>query len=128
MSAIKFRRKLFQVYETDSPDGEVYQKNFIMCIKVSHMTRHSSQSNKLRNVNTARGRTGNVPVLKKENLLCQNQSYRAYHKFWMKQTGLKYINVNPKMGLRYQKHVLYLTVILGINTTHHALKVGIVNI
>ena len=53
------------------------------------MTRHSSKSNKLRNVNTVGGRTGNVPIQKRANLLCQNQSNRAYHKFWMKQIRFK---------------------------------------
>ena len=57
MSAIKFRKKkLFELYDTDSPDGEVYQLNFITCIEVGHMTRHYSKSNKLRNVNTVRGK------------------------------------------------------------------------
>ena len=41
---------------------------------------------------------------KQENLLCQNQRHRAYHKFWMIQIRLKQINVYPKMGLRYQTH------------------------
>ena len=89
MSAIKFRKKLFEVYDTDSPDAEVYKLIFFTCIEVSHMTIHSNKSNKLRNVNTVRGRTGNVPVQIKENLLCQNQSHCAYHKFWMKQTRSK---------------------------------------
>ena len=31
-------------------------------IEVSHMTRHSSKSSKLGNVNTVTGRTGNVPI------------------------------------------------------------------
>ena len=33
-------------------------------IEISHMTRHSSNPNKLRNVNPARGRTGNVTIQK----------------------------------------------------------------
>ena len=37
-------------------------KNFITCIEVSSMTRHSSNSNELRNVNTVRGRTGDVLI------------------------------------------------------------------
>ena len=54
-------------------------QNFITCIEVSHMTRNSSKSIKLRNVNTVRGTTGNVPIKKKkkkkkkENLLVQNK-------------------------------------------------------
>ena len=48
--------------------------NFITCIEVSHMTRQSSKTKKLRNVNTARGRTGNVPI-KKDHLLCQKQRH-----------------------------------------------------
>ena len=35
-----------------------------ICIEVSHMTGHCSKANKLRNVNTLRGRTGNVPIQK----------------------------------------------------------------
>ena len=33
--------------------------NFITCIVVNHMTRHSGKAN---NVNTVRGRTGNGPI------------------------------------------------------------------
>ena len=44
------------------------------------MTRHSSTSNKLRNVNTVRGRTG-TSSLEKGKLLYQNQSHRACHKY-----------------------------------------------
>ena len=40
--------------------------NFITCIEVSHMTRHSRKSNKLRNVNTVRGRTENGPFQKRK--------------------------------------------------------------
>ena len=54
---------------------------FITGIEISHMTRYSSKPNKLRNVNPVRGRTGNVTIQNMENLLYQNQSHHAYHKF-----------------------------------------------
>ena len=56
-------------------------------MEVSHMTRLSSKSNKLRNVNTVTGRTGNVPI-RKGKIAMSNQSSRAYHKFGMKQIRL----------------------------------------
>ena len=37
--------------------------NFIRSIEVSHMTRHSIRSNKLRNVNPVRVRMGNVTIV-----------------------------------------------------------------
>ena len=45
----KIWRKSFEVYDTDSPVGEVWQLTFISGIEISHMTRHSSKPNKLRN-------------------------------------------------------------------------------
>ena len=50
---------------------------------------------------------GRKTTIQYNTILCQNQSHRAYPKFWIKQTRLKLINVYPKMGLRYQKHLLY---------------------
>ena len=52
--------------------------NLITCIEVSHMTRHSSKSNKLRNINIVRVRTGTYPF-KKKHLLCRDQNNRVYH-------------------------------------------------
>ena len=37
---------------------------FITVIEISHMTRHSSKPNRLRDVNPVRGRTGNVIIQK----------------------------------------------------------------
>ena len=37
---------------------------FITGIEISHLTRHSSKPNKLRNINPIRGRTGNVTIQK----------------------------------------------------------------
>ena len=63
MSAIKFRKKKFsEVYDTNSRVREVKQLKFYYVHKLSHMIRHSSKSNKLRNVNNERGKTGNVPI------------------------------------------------------------------
>ena len=74
-------------------------KYVITCMEVRDMTRSYNKLNRLRNVNTVLCRTGNVPIQKKENLQCPNQNDRAFHKFWMKQIRLKWINVQSKMGL-----------------------------
>ena len=50
---------------------------FITGIEISHMTRHSSELNKLRNVNPVRDRMGNVTIKKTEHLLYQNQSHKT---------------------------------------------------
>ena len=53
------------------------------------MTRRSSKSKKLRNVNPVRGRTGNVPIQERKINCAKNQSHRAYYKYLMKQIRLK---------------------------------------
>ena len=60
------RKKLFEVYDTDSPSADVYQLKYYTCIEVSHMTRHSSKSNKVRNDNTISSKTGNVSMQKRK--------------------------------------------------------------
>ena len=57
VGVVKFYKKLFEVYYTDSPVGEVWLfKLFNMGIKVSHITRHFSGPYNLSNGNTIRGR------------------------------------------------------------------------
>ena len=57
-------RKSFEVYDTDNSVGEVWQLNFYYGIEISHMTRHASKPNKLRNVKPVRSRTGNDTIQK----------------------------------------------------------------
>ena len=52
------------------------------------MTRHSSKSNKLSNVNAVNGRRGTSPS-KIENFTLSKLSHRSYQRFWMKQIRLK---------------------------------------
>ena len=75
MSAIKFGESLSKFMIPIALLEKLGSLTFITGIEISHMTRHSSKPNKLRNINPVRGRTGNG-----ENLLYQNQSHRAYHK------------------------------------------------
>ena len=63
-------------------------KNFILCVKVGNMTRHSSKQNKLRYVNLYDGARGRSPS-KNGNLQYHNQNHRVYHKFWKKQNHQK---------------------------------------
>ena len=79
-------------------------EKFYYVHRVHDMTSHSSKSNKLRNRNTVRGRTGSIPV-KKRKIYCRN---RVYHKLWIKQTRLKQINITPKMVFGCQTHYLIL--------------------
>ena len=81
MSAIKFGESLSKFMIPIALLEKFSSLTFITGIEISHMTRHASKPNKLRNVNPVRDRTGNVTIQKMENLLYQNQSHRAYHKF-----------------------------------------------
>ena len=47
----------------------------ITCIEVSPMTRHSSKSTKLRNLNAVRDRTGNVSSKKKKKKVVHGQLF-----------------------------------------------------
>ena len=79
-------------------------QNFVTCIEVSHMTRHSSKSNTLRNLNTVRGRTGKVPVQKKRNLTMSKSKSSRLSYILDEANKFEIDKCNPKMGLRYQKH------------------------
>ena len=81
MSAIKFGESISKFMIPIAQLEEFGSATFITGIEINYMTRHSSKPNKLRNLNPVRGRTGNVTIQKMENLLYQNQSHRAYHKF-----------------------------------------------
>ena len=64
MSAIKFGESLSKFMIPIALLEKFGSLTFITGIEISHMTRHSSKSNKLRNVNPVRGRTGNVTIQK----------------------------------------------------------------
>ena len=85
------------------------------------MTRHSSKSNKFREVNTVRGRTGNAPVQK-----------RKIYYVKIKVLSLILDETNPfeidkcksKNGASVSDALHFLMYFRWINTTHHAFKVG----
>ena len=78
-------RTCFEVYDTDSPVGNVWQLYFYYGIEINHMTRHSSKPNKLRNENPVRGITENVTIQKWKIYYIKI----SHHKFEMKQIRLK---------------------------------------
>ena len=66
VSTIKFR--FFEVYDTDSPVGEVWPLNitFISSVEVCNMIADSSKPNKLRNVYTIRITKRHVTIQKRK--------------------------------------------------------------
>ena len=73
----------FEVYDTDSPAGEVWLLNIYFAhIKARNTIADSSKPNKLRNVYTIRSKARNVTIhASKTEFLYQNLSHRVYHKF-----------------------------------------------
>ena len=71
---------IFDVYDTDSPAGEVWLLTFISRVEVRYMIEDSSKPNKFRKYihHTKHGWERHHP--KTENLLYQNQSHLVYHK------------------------------------------------
>ena len=80
MSAIKFGESLSKFMIPIALLEKFGSLTFITGIEINHMSRHSSKPNKLR-YKPRKRLNGERRHPKMENLLYQNQSHRAYHKF-----------------------------------------------
>ena len=73
------------------------------------MIRHFSKSNKLRNVNPERGRTGNITIQGRKIYLNVKIKVIALIMILDETNSFKWTNLNPKMVFRYQTLLLCLT-------------------